>query len=248
MFYRQIIWNMETLEITSRIPSGYSGPADKLCGASGAQKEAAATQKKITDLLTSDAQLIFGKDQHILDSIMGALEPVINKGPDQYGFSAAEDSAKRTQATDTLAAAGRNATNAVRSAVAAQGGMNLPSGSEAAIEGGLAEDQANKQAEAQLKVTDEGYATGRQNFFAAEGAAASAPGALENPATSAFNAASGASEGNIKAQDDITAANNAWMAPVAGLIGSVAGGFIPKIPGGGGSPAPAGMNNPEAVG
>ena len=230
-YFRQITWNSETLEILLRVPSSYSGTADLVCGASGGQKMAAAEQKKITDLLTSDAQLIFGKDQHILDSIMGALEPVVNAGPNQYGFSAAEDSAKRTQATDTLAAAGRNATNAVRSAVAAQGGMNLPSGSEAAIEGNLAEDQANKQAEAQLKITDEGFATGRQNFFAAEGAAASAPGALENPATSAFGAASGASEGNIKAQDDITAANNAWMAPVAGLAGGVIKGLLPGVTG-----------------
>ena len=221
MFYRQIIWNMETLEITSRIPSGYSGPADKLCGATGAQKQSQANEMKVSNLLTSDFQQIFGDNENILKSITGALEPVVNAGPNQYGFNAAEDSAMRTQATDTLAAAGRNATNSVRSAVAANGGMNLPSGSEAAIEGGLAEDQANKQAEAQLAVTKAGYDTGRANFFGAEGALASAPGALENPATAAGGAAEGAATSAMQGATDIANAQNAWIAPVAGMIGDV---------------------------
>ena len=243
MFYRQITWNSETLEILLRIPSSYSGPADKLCGASGGQKAAFKQAQKtsqslsnLSELMASDAQLIFGKDQHILDSIMGALEPVVDKGANQYGFSSAEDAALRTQATANLAAAGRNTTNAVRSAVAANGGMNLPSGSEAAIEGSLAENEAQKQADAQLQITKEGYQTGRQNFFAAEGAAASAPGALENPAIAASNAAvgagnaaMGAAQENIQDQTQLNDLNNAWVAPVTGAIGGaakVAGGML----------------------
>ena len=228
MFYRQIIWNMETLEITSRIPSSYSGPADKLCGATGAQKTAQANEMKVSDLLTSDFQKIFSGNDNILQSITGALEPVVNAGPNQYGFSSAEDAALRTQATDTLAAAGRNTTNAVRSAVAANGGMNLPSGSEAAIEGSLAESEANKQAEAQLGITEKGYETGRENFFKSEGALASAPGALENPATAAGSAAEGAAGAAMQGATDIATAQNAWIAPVAGAIGAVGAAAMPK--------------------
>lgn len=232
MFYRKIIWDMETLEITLRIPSSYSGPADKLCGATGGQKQAAGNEMKVSNLLTSDYEKIFADNNNILDSITGALKPVVEAGPSQYGFNATEDAAMRTQATDRIASAGRSATNAVRSTLASQGGGNtyLPSGSEAAIIGSLAEDQASKQADAQLSITEKGYETGRENFFKSEGALTAAPGALENPATAAGGAAEGASTAAMGGQTDIANAQNAWMAPVAGIVGSVAGGLLAPKP------------------
>jgi hypothetical protein len=199
-----------------------------MCGPSKAMKMAAAQEQSTANLMTKDFQDIFGNNQNILASITGALEPVVKAGPSQYGFSAGEDAALRTQALDTNAAASQQTSNAVRSAMAARGGGNvyLPTGSEAVIEGQLAQTAAQKQADAQLGITERGYETGRQNFFGAEGALAGAPGELEAPITSAGNSALSGQQGAYQAADQINQANNAWVAPVAGAIGAIAGGPI----------------------
>lgn len=222
-FYTKIVWNSETLEIIERVGSGYVGTADLACGATRGQKTAAAQEASVAGSLNTDFQKIFGDNSNILKSISGALTPVVDAGPSQYGFSNAEDAALRTQGTAENASAARNATNAVRSSMAARGGGNtyMPTGSEAAIEGQLAESQAEKQADTQLGITEKGYDVGRQNFFQSTQDLAQAPGALENPEISAGTAAEGAARTSMEGQTDIANANNAWMAPVGGLIGSL---------------------------
>ncbi len=79
-------------------------------------------------------------------------------------------------------------------------------------------------------ITEKGFETGRANFIGAESDLASAPGQLENPATSAGSTAGGAASSAMQGQTDIANADNAWIAPVAGMIGSlgsaaVTGGF-----------------------
>jgi hypothetical protein len=101
--------------------------------------------------------------------------------------------------------------------------MNLPSGSEAAIESGLAENEAQQQSAAQLGITEQGYEVGRQNYFQSVSDLASAPGALENPATQAGTAATGAASSQMQGATDIANADQAWMAPVGGMIGGAAG-------------------------
>lgn len=212
-----------------------------MCGASGQQKAAQANEVKVGDLLRTDMQLVFGKNQNLLDTLTKALSPTVQAGPNAYGFSPGQDAAMRTQATEQISQAGANATNATRNAVAARGGMNLPSGSEAAIESGLAQNQANQQAAAQLGITEKGYEAGRQNYFQSVSDLAGAPGELENPATSAGNAAMGAANTQMQGATDITNANNAWMAPVGAIFGSVAKGAVPLLGNLGSNPlAPAG--------
>src|SRR5262249_46460177 len=114
---------------------------------------------------------------------------------------------------------------ALRSSLAAEGGGNtyLPSGSKAAIEGSRAQQQANAQATAQLGITEKSYDLGRQNFFQATQDLGAIPGELENPATAAGSAASGAAGQEMSGATDIANANNAWIAPVAGMIGGLGG-------------------------
>lgn len=199
-----------------------------MCGPSQGMKMAAAQQQSTANLMTKDFENIFGENQNILGSITDALTPIVKAGASQYGFSDAEDAALRTQATAQNASGARNATNAVRSAMASRGGGNiyLPTGSEAAIEAELANSQAQQQANSQLGITEKGYDTGRANFFGAEGALAGAPGQLEAPITSSGSAAMGAQQGAYTAASDINQAKNAWVAPVAGAIGTLVGGPI----------------------
>jgi hypothetical protein len=194
-----------------------------MCGATSGQTAAAANEVKVSDLLRTDMQLVFGKNQNLLDTLTKALSPQVQAGPNQYGFAPGQDAAMRTQATEQIGQAGANATNATRNAVAGQGGMNLPSGSEAAIESELAQTQANQEASAQLGITEKGYEAGRQNYFQSVKDLAGAPGELEAPATSAGNAAIGGASQQMQGADSIAAANQAWMAPLGGLVGAVGG-------------------------
>lgn len=223
VFSRKIVWDMETLQIIERDTFEYDGPVDRLCGATGGQKTAAAQEASVAGSLNQELQTIFAGNENILKSITGALTPIVQAGPSQYGFSSAEDAALRTQSTAANAAAAQQVSNAVRSGAAARGGGNMimPNGADSAIEGALAQTQAEKQADTQLGITEKGYDTGRSNFFGAEGELASAPGALENPITSAGSAAEGAAATSMGGQTDIANANNAWIAPVAGMIGGL---------------------------
>lgn len=215
-----------------------------MCGASSQQKQAYGNITSLANTLRTDFQTIFGENQGILSQLESSLAPTVRGGPDAYGYSAAEDAAKRGQATEALAQAGSQASNVVRSAAASRGGGNtfLPSGSQEAIDATLAQDTAVKQAEAQMGITEQGYETGRENYFKSIALAGGLPGELENPSTSAGSVALGGANAEMSAANDITQANNAWVAPVAGLLGSVGKAAIGLGVGGGGG---GGVPNPS---
>jgi hypothetical protein len=223
--FKKVIWDMEALRIIESESYEYGGLIELVCGATKGQKDAAAQEASIASSLDSNFKKIFAGNESILSNITSSLTPIIEAGPGQYGYTGAEDAALRTQATATNAAASQQVTNAVRSAEAARGGGNtyIPSGAEAEIEGSLAQTEAQKQADAQLGITEKGYETGRQNFFQSTQDLAQAPGALENPAIAAGSTASGAAATSMQGQTDIANANNAWIAPVAGMIGAIGG-------------------------
>jgi hypothetical protein len=234
--YTKICWDMETLRVIHTDGYEYSGPVDLTCGASKEQKMAFANETKISNLLRENFQTFTGANEAILKNLTDTLTPIETAGPSQFGMSAEQTAAERTMAGETLASAGAQAANSVRGALASRGGGTsyLPSGSEAAILGTLAQDTAVKEAEAQSRITERGYDIGRQNFEFATQGLMKAPGELENPVTGAGGGAAGAAGEAMKGASDIAAANQAWMAPVAGIIGAA----IPKLLGAGRRPTP----------
>lgn len=196
-------------------------------------------------MLTTQLSEFAGNNLAILREIQNNLKPIQSAGPEQFGFAPSEEAALRTGTAEQVAAAGAQTANAVRGAVASRGGGTtyLPSGSEASIIGSLAQDTAVKEALAQSAITAKGYDVGRQNWeFATEGLM-KAPGELENPVTGAGDAALGGAKAEMEGGKDITDANNAWMQPVGEIIGGIAGGLIPKIPGLGGKGSSGGGGN-----
>lgn len=246
----KIVLNFETGEVLEHRWYNYFGPIELACGASSQEKGAFANEQKVSGLLTSAFQQVMGTNMNILDSLTGALKPIVSAGADQFGFTPAEEAARRTEATERLASAGGQATNAVRSAEASRGGGNvyLPSGSEASIEASLAQDTAQKEATAQLDITKQGYDVGRQKFFEATNLLAEAPGKLEGPITGMGSAAESAAASELKGGEAITAANRAWEGPVAGLIGAGLS-FIPKPQGakGGSSDGSSGSGDDTSI-
>jgi hypothetical protein len=219
-------------------------PVDLACGASKEQKQAFQNEKKVSDLLTENFKEFAGENQAILGNLTNTLTPIETAGPSQFGMSAGQEAAERTMAAETISSAGAQASNAVRGALASRGGGTtyLPSGSEAAILGTLATETAQKEAEAQSFITERGYDIGRKNFeFATEGLMR-APGELEAPVTAAGAGAMGGAGQEMKGASDITAANNAWMAPVAGIVGSVASGLTGGLTSATPKPKPVGTS------
>lgn len=188
--------------------------------------------------MTEQFQKFAGDNSAILSELTQNLTPIQTAGPSQFGFSPAEEAALRTGTAEQLSAANSQVANAVRGSMANKG--TLPSGSENAIIGALAQEGAVKEAEAQSAITTKGYDIGRQNWeFATEGLM-KAPGELESPVTGAGSAATGAASAEEKGAQDITAANQAWMQPVGALLGGVTGGLLKMGTGGaaGGAPTP----------
>lgn len=222
-FARVVVLDMETGRTLFCDEADYTGPVALACGASGAMKSAENAESQVSQSMNTDFGTVFKENQGVLSSLTSALEPIVSAGPNQKGFSPAEEAAMRTQAMDTTSAAGRQASNAVRQELASEGGGNsyLPSGSDAAINAGLAEDTAQKNAAEQLGITQADYGQGRQDFFNAEGALATAPGALENPATAAGEAAAGAASSALQGADTVNQANNAWEGELGGMIGQL---------------------------
>jgi len=210
----------------------YDGTPDLFCGASPEQQAAYAQQTRTAGTLEADFNKIFSGNQNILDTLTAPLKNIVNLGVGQFGMTHEEEAARRTEAAETIGAAGRAATGKAREALAAMGGGNYiaPSGSREAVEAGLAEETALKQAEAQQKITEQGYQLGRENFFTASKELAAAPGELENPATNMESGIVGAEGLAGKTANEIAQANNAWIGPLAGLVGDV--GKVALGPGG----------------
>jgi hypothetical protein len=185
-------------------------------------------------LLTENFQNFAGTNSNILGELTSSLTPIQEAGPGQFGFTPTEAAAMRTDAAEQLNSAGANATNAVRSALASQGGGTtyLPSGSAASILGSLAQNTAVQEAEAQSGITQAGYAQGNRNWLAATQELAQAPGELENPVSGAGGAAVSGANLEQQGANAITQANQAWMQPVGQILGGIAGGAMKLATGG----------------
>lgn len=209
----------------------YEGEVALCKGASSQETSAANTQNQLAQTLLQNYQTQFGNQSAILSAINSAWSPVLKAGPNQYGFSAAEDAALRTQATTGTAQQYANAKKAVGENLAAVGGGNtfLPSSTGAGIQAGIATSAAGQEASQQLGITQAGYATGRQNFLDAS-SALSGTAQMYNP----LGYSGQASSANQNAFEDFNTINqenqaaSPWGA-IGGILGGVAGSFLGPI-------------------
>jgi hypothetical protein len=205
-----------------------------MCGASKEQKNAYAQTQDVQRTLFGDFNKIFSGNTNILTNVVNSLNTIMGGGVGQFGYTPQETAALRGEAMASTAAATRRAAGVAGEQLAGigGGGQVLPSGSREAILGDIAEKGAQAGAAAQQDITAKGYETGRQNYFQSEKDIAAAPGQLENPATQMGSQALAGTEALGQQGEAITKANQAWMAPVGGIIGGVAsvatGGLLGK--------------------
>lgn len=167
----------------------------------------------------------YSKYSDLSDAIDKQFAPIVNAGPNQYGYGPTEDTALRTQATEGTASYYAAAQRTLAEQRAAMGGgtsnVNMTSGAagaERARLGGLA---AKTESDQNLGITTSGYDLGRsmwQNAMSGTMQLASMwnPNQFSSSATNAGGLAS--SEANTIAQQQ----QNAWGS-VLGALGGIAG-------------------------
>lgn len=203
----------------------YSGPVVLCCGASAGQQAVANSQTLAYQTLQQQAQQVFGNSSTVFNDLVSSLSPVVAAGPDQQGFSQAEQSALNSAAITNTGQAYRNAKQAVGEAEAAQGGGNVgdvTGGSKTATDLGIAESAAAQTSSELNQIQQQNYATGRQNYDNAVSGLESAAN-VYNPATSLANASTTSGEAAANTENQIAQQNNSWVQGVTGILGDVAG-------------------------
>lgn len=226
------VMDMESLrwipELEESCP--YSGQWEMcLGGASGADKALAKDQKQFADALQLQQGTEFAGEQADLNAISAAWSPIISAGPNQYGFSTAEDQQLRENIVNAGATATTNTENAalLREQQASGGAGAGPSGGTAALNAEIAATGAQSTATALGQEKELGYETGRSEFNTAQAGEAEVA-KIENPVGGA-SAASGAAEQANKSQNLVDTANANSLG--AKLLGGAIAGGLSLIPG-----------------
>lgn len=196
-----------------------------MCGASQQQKDIEASQAAFYNTLTSEYKTVFGENQAILGTLTSSLEPILQAGINQQGFSPEELANLNNMVTNQTGQNYGNAKAAIAWEQGAEGGGNnfIPSGAKQEIQAQLAQSAAQQESGEQQQIQASNYATGRSNYLAAE-EGLSGVASQYNPAGFA-NATTGAGGAAAQTADQITQANNSWMNLVAGGLGAAASGY-----------------------
>ena len=195
-----------------------------MCGASSEQKEIEQKQSALLDQMMNQSQEVFGDSSQVFKDLQSSFSPIVAAGPNQNGFSPAEESALRSNAITETGQAYRNASTAVKEANAAFGSGNefLPGGSEIGRDVQVANQGAAQTAGALNKIDLANAQTGRENYFEAAKGLAGTPEVF-NPATGAGNAATNAGSAAAETANEIAQENNSWVSAVTGALGGIAG-------------------------
>jgi hypothetical protein len=233
----QRIYTKLVFDMQSPLPNGrfrmvdaesfeYDGPVSLVCGASHQQTAIEQAEANYYNVATQEAQQVFGEDQALFQKITSTFEPILEKDPNQQGFSQAELDTLNSSAITNTGRNYANAAKAVNEQIASQGGGNvfIPSGANNQLKEEVATSSAALTSQEENQIQMAGYQQGYDEFKTAEAALSgagnvfSSASAFSGDATNAGNAA--ANTANQIAQED-----NSWMGAIGGLIGTVGAGW-----------------------
>lgn len=199
-----------------------------MCGPSNASKQLASGEQSFSNQLQANYAQNFGQNSAILSNLSQTLSPIVEAGPNQQGFSPTKNAALTSGAINSNAAAYRNASAVAGANSAAAGGNTYaPSGAQQQVNAGIASNAAEALSSNENQITEANYATGRANF---EGAVGQLSGVANDYNPNALaGEATGANSSAANQEQQLTTEENAWVQPVAGLIGGLGGAAIGKI-------------------
>lgn len=196
-----------------------------MCGATDDQKNVEDEQQQMYKTLNDQYKQVFGEREAITGALSSTFTPILQAGPGQHGFTNDELTSLNTGAAENTASSYRSAGQATRERLAAQGGGNefLPSGYDAQVEGALSSDAASSLAGAKNTITQNDFATGRQNWATAASVLGGTASTLDPTGMASTATGAGSAAGNTANQ--IAQANNSlWQAGI-GALGGVAGAY-----------------------
>ena len=203
-------------------------------GASAQQTDIANSQQNFTNQLMSNYSQQFASQNAILGTLQNSLNPIVNAGPNQFGFSKAETNNLNSQALQGTGQQYANASKALGQQQAAQGGGNsyLPTGAQAQQQAGLAANAANQSSSQLMGIQQAGYQQGYNQYQSAVGQLGGVAGM--------YNPTGYAGEANTSGADAASTANqvaqlNNEASPwnlVGGILGGAASAFAGGLGGG----------------
>lgn len=224
--YTKIVIDMMTGNVLEEDFYEYFGPVG-LCKHSKQQLKLAGEQDQMYENLLGAYKTRFAGQSAVLDSLNKAASNIVAQGPSQYGYSAKQDAALRTQASEGTASEYKSARQATGENLAAVGGGStfLPSGTKAAIMSRVNTAAAAQESGQQLDITNRGYDIGRDQYNRAVGTLGGVAAAYDplGFSSSAQSAGTKALDTETQFQNDRNAAKAQWMGAIAGAATS----FIP---------------------
>lgn len=208
-----------------------------LCkGASQQQNDLAASQTQFYNTLQNDTNTSFSGQQNVLSALQNTLNPIVQAGPNQYGFNAAETNNLNSSVINNTATQYQNAARNLGARQGAAGGGNslLPSGVQSQQQAGLAAAAANQTATGLTGVQQAGYEQGNRQYNNAVGQLGGVAGQYGSGATSLAGSANNAGSDAGNEINTITQENNAaspWNT-IGGLLGGAASAFAGGLTGG----------------
>jgi len=223
-----ITWDIESGTVLDHQGYLYDGEVELCKGASDEQNQLAASQTNFYNQLSQDYGQQFANQSAILSSLQKSLQPIVDAGANQFGYSDDQNNTLKATAIQGTAQQYQNAQQALQNYQASRGGGNmyLPSGVDAQNNAALAATGANQVSSELLGIKNAGYAQGNTNYnnaIAQLGGVAAQynPNGYAGSAISSGNSA--ASELNQIQQEN--AAASPWGA-IGGIVGGAAGNLL----------------------
>lgn len=216
-----ITWSMITGEVLEHKFSEYAGPW-ALAKGDSTLSAGEQQQQQFNTMLQQAFQNQYGKQSAQIDFLNSILKPMAEN---PTGLSQQDLTSMRTSASDTIAAQGVGARQALAATEAAKGGgTGLPSGVQAQIDAGMSVSQAQQESGAQNQITQYNENVKQTNFWnAINGLSGNA--AMMNPQSYAGEANQGSSALAGLGTASYNSQQSGWLNAALGGLGAAAGGL-----------------------
>ena len=193
-------------------------------GASSQQTDLANSQQNFYNTMSANYSQQFANQNAILGTLQSSLNPIVQAGPDQFGFSKAETNNLNSQALQGTGQQYANASKSLGQQQAAQGGGNsyLPTGAQAQQQASLAAGAANQTSNQLMGVQQAGYQQGYNQYQSAVGQLGGVAGMYNpNGVASGANDAGGVANSEANQVAQMNNAASPWNL-VGGILGGAA--------------------------
>ena len=176
----------------------------KNCGPTSGQSGALAADQSFQSVLKNSYATEFGENMALMNNLTTNLGQIIAAGAGQQGYSAPELAAMNSQAINAAAAGNQKLQTAIgENAARSTGAPGVESGVVQAERAAAATGVDTALSNQEANITQQNYATGRQNYWNAIRGQEEAPSSFESPANQAAGTAVQQNEatGNLAQQE-----------------------------------------------